>query len=95
MGVELLAPRAELPALPALADELGVLGFPAMIVMVDGALVAPGKQLPDGWRDVRVRTPAGTISLVRRDAGIAVVVWGNADDALREAQRALAAALSR
>ncbi len=94
MGLEAFAPRAEVPALSALVDELHAAGLEVMVVMIDGALVSPRAPKPEAWRDVRVRTPAGTLTLLRRDGGIAVVVFGNADEPLRAMQQRLAAVLT-
>jgi hypothetical protein len=78
-------------ALQQLADG----GAPATIVMIDGALVMPGAAPPPTWSDVRVKTPAGTFALKRRGAAVAIVAFGNADDAARAMQSRLAAALRR
>jgi hypothetical protein len=42
---------------------------------------------------VRLRTPAGIVTLRRVSGGVAVVVFGNADDRLRTAQRRVAETL--
>jgi len=65
----------------------------AMVVMIDGALVAPGRALPETWREARLRTPGGTVTVARRPGGVAVVVFGNADEALRAQQERVVAAL--
>ena len=62
--------------------------------MVDGALHAPTAPVADGWREVRLKTAAGMVTLKRRDGAIAVVVFGNADPALTTAQAAIADALT-
>lgn len=65
-----------------------VLEMPGVsVLMVDNQLHAPGTPLPAGWRDVRLRTPAGMLSLKRRDGGVAIVVFGNASLELVEMQR--------
>ncbi len=61
--------------------------------MVDNALRPMQAPPPDDWRDVRLRTPAGMITLRRHAGGIAIVVFGNADAALQAAQRTVADAL--
>jgi hypothetical protein len=66
----------------------GVLALPGVsVVMVDNQLHMPGAALPAGWRDVRIRTPAGMLSLKRRDGGVAIVVFGNASPELAELQQ--------
>jgi hypothetical protein len=64
------------------------------IMMLDGALVNPEATLPLGWNDVRLQTSAGTVTVTRRDVGLAVVVFGNAGQALRDIQKKIAATLS-
>src|SRR4051794_17704984 len=94
MGMEILVPRPHTSGvLPALLDALAAGGFRSSLIMVDGQLVMPNAPPPPAWRDVRLRTPGGTVTLARREGGIAVVVFGNADDALRAAQLRIADAL--
>jgi hypothetical protein len=90
MGLELPVPHAP-SALADIATRLEGIG---VLVMVDNAFLAPGKPLPAEWRDARVKTPAGTITILRRGDAVALVVFGNADDALRATQQRIAAALS-
>lgn len=92
MGLERLAPHPDRP-LPEIAAALAAAGVTAMVVMIDNAFVAPGRPLPEVWRDARLKTPAGTVTLARRPDGIAVVVFGNADEPLRAAQDAILRAL--
>jgi len=68
-------------------------GEPASIVMIDGALVMPGAAAPPRWVDVRIKTTAGTFAVKRvGPGGVAVVAFGNADDATRTMQEKLAGA---
>ena len=64
------------------------------IVMVDNALVLPRAPLPARWRDVRIKTPAGTIAVKREGARLHVVSFGN-DDAMNALQDRVAALLRR
>ena len=95
MGLEIAVP--EKPGQEVVLDDvvgrLANAGVTAMVVMVDGQLVAPGKPLAPKWKDARIRTPAGTVTLSRRAGEVAVVVFGNADEALRKMQEQVAAAL--
>ena len=94
MGLEIVVPDETPPPLEEVVARLHADGVTAMVVMIDGALVAPGKPLPTEWRDARLRTPAGTVTLARRPGAIAVVVFGNADADLRRAQEQVARALA-
>jgi hypothetical protein len=90
MGLERLVPRDAPLSFPALVERLAGAGMVCAVMMIDGALAAPGTPIADGWRDVRLRTPAGTVTLSRRAGAIAVLVFGNADGALTDAQRLVA-----
>jgi hypothetical protein len=90
--MDLLVARADAPDLSRLVSRLNALGLPSTVMMVDNQLHAPGAPIAR-WQDVRLRTPAGMVTLKRRPDGIAVVVFGNADEALQRAQRLIADAL--
>lgn len=91
MGLERLVAVTP-PSIAELDARLAGIG---VVVMADNRFLAPGQPRPPTWQDVRVRTPAGTVSIVRRgEAALAVVVFGNADDALRDAQERIARALA-
>jgi len=95
MGLEVLVRSpSESISLRAALKRLAEGGFPTTILMVDGALVMPSAPPPEAWREVRVKTTAGTVTLSRRPGGVAVLVFGNADVALREAQERVAEALA-
>ena len=79
--------------LPPLLEKLNADGLPAAVVMVDGGLHAPMAPLPEDWRDIRLKTAAGTVTLTRKPGAIAVVVFANADEALKAAQAKIADAL--
>ena len=93
MGLDLLAPvRGAMPASMVMA-RLTAAGLRCSVVMVDGRLHAPQLPVPESWRDLRLKTPQGTVSLKRREDGIAVVVFGNATEAQLAEQRAIVEAL--
>jgi hypothetical protein len=90
MGQEITAPDAPLPAV------LKSLGDGYLLAMIDGQLVLPTATPPVGWREVRLRTPAGMVTLLRRPPDrIAIVVFGNAAPELVAVQQAIAAALTQ
>jgi hypothetical protein len=77
------------PAWPAVGRLLAEYGFPVQLRMIDNELVFPDAAPPQGWRELRVGTPQGMVTL-RRDAGrLTTVTWGNADAALVQAWNAL------
>ncbi len=93
MGLESVVPRAAPPALRPLLDVLAAAGLPSTVAMADNVLQPPQAPPPEVWDDVRLRTPAGMVTLRRRPDGIAVLVFGNADAALQAAQRTVADAI--
>jgi hypothetical protein len=92
MGLDLTIARGE-ASLDALLAQLAQGAFSSTVMMLDGALVAPGAPAPTGWRDARLRTPGGTVAVKRTAAGYQVVVFGNADAALLAARDRVAEAL--
>jgi hypothetical protein len=93
VGLEIVVPRERPLPLGPVLEALGAAGVSAVVAMVDNALRPPGAPPPEDWRDVRLRTPAGMVTLRRPGTGIAVLCFGNADAALQAAQRAVADAV--
>jgi hypothetical protein len=94
MGVELVVEGVGPGGMVRWEEVLGRIA-PATIVMVDGGLVMPGAKVAEGWRDVRVKTAAGTFAVKRTTGGgAAVVAFGNADEGAREMQRRIADAVA-
>ena len=90
MGLEIVVTGAR-----SLADALQVLADTGcQLAMVDGQLVHPSAPPPATWREVRLRGPAGMLTLSRRPDGVAVTVFGNADPELVALQERVAAALT-
>ena len=96
MGMELAVQRsADGVSIRGVLEVLSRGGMVCTVMMVDGQLVMPGSEPPAGWRDVRLRTPSGMVTVTRKPTGLSVVVFGNADAALQEAQRRVAEALEQ
>ena len=94
MGLEVVVPRvASVGARRASRPARAPPGSRARLAMVDNVLQGPGAIPPAVWRDARLRTPAGIVTLRRVPSGVAVVVFGNADEPLRAAQRTVAETL--
>ena len=77
------------PAWPAVAGLLAGRGFPVQMRMIDGQLAFPDEEPPEGWRELRVGTPQGMVTLRREPDRIHFVTWGNADRPLVQAWNAL------
>jgi hypothetical protein len=82
------------PDLGALLAKLAGAGLPSAVLMIDQQLVTPGAPPPARWREVRLKTPAGTVTLKLDGGAIAVTVFGNADPPLQAAQETIARLLS-
>ncbi len=83
------------PSWPQVAAVLADAGFPAQTRMIDGQLAFPDEQPAADWRELRLGTAQGMVTLRREPDGLHVVTWGNADAALRQAWNAVAWAVAR
>jgi hypothetical protein len=92
MGMEIRVEMGEpaRPLWPALADLLTARGFPVQMRMIDGQPAFPDEAPPDDWRELRLGTTAGMITLRREPGAVVLVAWGNAEASLRQAWQALA-----
>jgi hypothetical protein len=80
---------AAVPPWEAVRDLLAGRGFPVQMRMIDGELSFPDDVPPAGWRELRVGTAQGMVTVRREADGLAFVTWGNADLGLRQAWNAL------
>jgi hypothetical protein len=93
MDQKVVFPPQDIPAWTQFADTLAQHKCPVQLRMIDGELALPLETPPHDWKELRVGTAAGMVTL-RRDAnGVTLVVWGNADDKLTQAWNALTWAL--
>lgn len=79
---------------PRVTELLAQHDFPVQIRMIDGELALPDEMPNDSWKELRLGTPQGMLTLRRADKKIQVVTWGNADLPLRQAWNALAWAVA-
>lgn len=89
MGMELTVRPAAALTWESLRDFLGPRGVPLQLRMIDGELAFPDEIPPATWRELRVGTAQGMLTLRRDGDALSVVIWGNADVALRQAWNAL------
>jgi hypothetical protein len=78
-----------IPAYVAVRDFLAQRGFPLQMGLIDGQLAFPDELPEEPWRELRLRTPQGMVTLRREGERLIFVVWGNADAALVQAWNAL------
>jgi len=92
MGLDQTAtfPSGALPGWPAVRDLLSRRGFPVQVRMIDGELAFPDEEPAAGWRELRLGTPQGMVTVRREADRLVFVTWGNADAALRQAWNAVA-----
>jgi hypothetical protein len=57
--------------------------------MIDGELAFPDETPQETWREIRIGTPQGMITVRRNHDRIAFVTWGNADAAMVQAWNGL------
>lgn len=57
-------------------------GFPIELRMIEGELAFPDESPPEDWKEIRVGTEAGMISIRRDGSTLSFVIWGNSDLAM-------------
>src|SRR5256885_17085163 len=90
MGMEQTIRPADAVTWEGLRDFLAQHGYPLQLRMIDGELAFPDEVPPATWRELRVGTPQGMVTLRRGEGAVTLVTWGNADAALLQAWNALA-----
>jgi hypothetical protein len=78
-----------IPAYPAVRDFLAQRGFPLQMGMIDGQLAFPDELPEENWRELRLRTPRGMVTVRHDGECLIFVTWGNADAAMLQAWNAL------
>src|SRR5712672_169181 len=82
------------PSWEAVRDHLASHGYRVQLRMIDGELALPDETPPHDWRELRVSTSAGMVTLRRDAEGVTLVIFGNADATMRQAWNALTWALA-
>jgi hypothetical protein len=70
------------PSWAAIQGELARVDVAVELRIIDGLPAFPDETPDDGWKELRIGTSAGMITLRRREGAITCVVWGNADETL-------------
>jgi hypothetical protein len=96
MGMEqtVTFPGGAVPAWAAVQGLLAARGFPVQMRMIDGQPAFPDEAPQEPWRELRVGTPGGMITLRREPERVVLVTWGNAEGELRHGWNALTWALA-
>ncbi len=92
MGMDRKIPCSadRIPSWQTLVQASAKQGIQLTLRMIDGDLAFPDEQPSETWRELRVSTQSGMISIRREDDGLALVVWGNADASLQRDWASLA-----
>ncbi|WP_145239824.1 hypothetical protein [Urbifossiella limnaea] len=71
------------PGWDAVCGQLARVGVVVSVKMIDGLPAFPDEVPEPGWKELRVGTPGGMVTLRSAPDAVTCVVWGNADDRLR------------
>jgi hypothetical protein len=82
-------PGGTVPSWPQVRDALQSVAFPVQMRMIDGELAFPDEEPAESWRELRLGTSAGMITVRRDPDHVTLVIWGNADVNLRHAWNAI------
>jgi hypothetical protein len=75
----------EAPSWDTVRVRLAAAGVPVTMRMIDNLPAFPDEVPEPGWRELRLATGHGMVTLRQAAGRLSVVVWGNADgDLLRE-----------
>jgi hypothetical protein len=91
MGLEqtVIFPEA-VPAWRDVQELLTKSGFPIQVRMIDGQLAFPDEMPAEPWRELRVSSDAGMVTIRREQNRVALITWGNIDAPLQRTRNALA-----
>jgi hypothetical protein len=96
MGMDQAVTFADtIPTWNAVQTLLAARGYPVLMRMIDGQLAFPDETPPETWRELRVGTAQGMVTIRRDGQRLVFVTWGNADAELRQAWNALAWAFAQ
>jgi|SRR5947209_6890058 len=93
MGIERVVtfPGPE-PSWPAVRDRIAAGGAAVQMRMIDNTPAFPDEEPEVNWQELRITLGGGMLTIRREPGRLRVVVWGNADEALRRDQEMLAKA---
>jgi hypothetical protein len=78
-------PTSETPSWDAIQARLACVGEAAPLRMIDGIPAFPDESPDPGWKELRVGTAAGMVTIRRGPGTLTCVIWGTADPALNAA----------
>ena len=75
-------PGGATPSWEAIRAHLGSVGAQVSVRMIDGMPAFPEEIPEPTWRELRIGTAAGMVTIRRTEDALTCVIWGNADEAL-------------
>ena len=78
-------PNGQTPSWDAIRAALHRVGEDTSLRMIDGLPAFPGETPEGGWKELRIGTAAGMVTIRRGPDVLTCVVWGNAEGHLRAA----------
>lgn len=78
-------PASPPPSWDAVRTQLARLGPVPPLRMIDNLPAFPDESPEPGWKELRVGTPAGMVTIRASGEALSCVIWGNATDDLRAA----------
>lgn len=79
MGMDrTIAFTGAVPSWASIRERIVAAGLTVQLRMIDGLPAFPDEVPEDGWRELRVSTPGGMMTLRLQPGQLSVVVWGNA-----------------
>ncbi len=96
MGMEKLVPFTTVaPSWENIQREASKAGVALTVRMIDNLPAFPDEIPEPGWKELRVASAEGMMSLRQQPGVLAVIVWGNADQALQRDWAIVADACAR
>src|SRR6266851_9635064 len=82
-------PETPMPTWEAVSTFLTSKGYPVQMRMIDNQLAFPDEHPPDDWKELRIGTSQGMITIRREPHRLVFVTWGNADAEMQKAWNVL------
>jgi len=76
--------RTAPPAWTAARDLLAARGVTFQVRMIDGQLAFPDEEPPEFWNELRLSKQGGMVTVRREGNCLVFVIWGSADNLLRD-----------
>ncbi len=82
------------PDWPRVSSWLAEHGLTVQMRMIDGQLAFPNEEPPANWKEIRVGSALGMVTIRRQPAGVELTIWGNADAGTQQTWNTIALAFA-